>query len=55
MLDEAKRKAAAANGTAGDTMDRLDAIKKELDKISVAPGDGNLNNVLTDVDQSSEI
>lgn len=55
MLDEAKRKAASANGTASDTMDRLDAIKKELDKISVAPGDGNLNNALTDVDQSSEI
>ncbi|XP_056913723.1 LOW QUALITY PROTEIN: laminin subunit alpha-3-like [Takifugu flavidus] len=52
MLDEAKRKAASANGTASDTMDRLDAIKKELDKISVAPGDGNLNNALTDVDQS---
>lgn len=55
MIDEAKRKAASANGTAADTMDKLGAIKKEIEKIKVAPGDGNLNNVLTDVDQSSEI
>lgn len=54
-LDEAKGKAALVNRTAAETMDKLSTIKRELDKISVAPGDGNLNNVLTDVDQSSEI
>lgn len=54
-LNKAKGKAASVNRTAAETMDKLSAIKKELDKISVAPGDGNLNNVLTDVDQSSEI
>lgn len=55
MLNKAKGKAASVNRTTAETMDKLSAIKKELDKISVAPGDGNLNNVLTDVDQSSEI
>lgn len=56
MIDEAKRKAASANRTASDTMDKVSAIKQEVDKIGiVAPGDSNLNNVLNDVDQSSEI
>lgn len=55
MIDEAKRKAASANRTASDTMDKVSAIKQEISKIGVAPSDGNLNNVLTDVDQSSEI
>lgn len=55
MIDEAKRKAASANRTASDTMDKVSAIKQEIDKISVGPSDGNLNNALTDVDQSSEI
>lgn len=55
VIDEAKRKAASANGTAGDTLDRLNAIRKEIDKISVTPVDSNLSNILDDVDQSGEI
>lgn len=56
MIDEAKRKAASANRTASDTMDKVNAIRQEVDKIGgVAPGDGNLNKVLKDVDTSSEI
>lgn len=55
MIDEAKRKAASANSTASDTMDKVGAIKQEINKIARAPSDGNLNNTLTDVDQSSEI
>lgn len=51
-IDEAKRKAAAANDTSKDTMDKLNAIKNEIDKINVTPGDSNLNNVLDDVDES---
>lgn len=54
MIDEAKRKAASANRTASDTMDKVNAIKEEISKIDVTPSNGNLNNVLTDVDQSSE-
>lgn len=55
MIDEAKRKAASANRTASDTMDKVNAIKQEVDKIGgVAPGGGNLNKVLKDVDTSSE-
>lgn len=52
MIDEAKRKAAAANGTAKDTMDKLNAIKKDIDKISVTPVDSNLSKMLNDVDQT---
>lgn len=55
MIDEAKRKAAAANGTAKDTMDKLNAIKKDIDKISVTPVDSNLSKMLNDVDQTGEI
>lgn len=55
MIDEAKRKAASANGTASDTMDKLNAIKKEIDKISVTPGNSNLGGLLDDVDKSGEI
>ncbi|XP_028282768.1 laminin subunit alpha-3-like isoform X2 [Parambassis ranga] len=52
MLDEAKRKAASANDTAANTMDKLNTIRKEIDKISVTPLDSNLTNVLDDVDKS---
>lgn len=55
MIDEAKRKTASANATAGDTMNKLNGIKKEIDKINVSPVDSNMNNVLDDVDQSGEI
>ncbi|XP_035811801.2 laminin subunit alpha-3 isoform X2 [Amphiprion ocellaris] len=52
MINEAKRKAASANDSASDTMDKLNAIKNEIDKINVSPVDSNLTNVLNDVDQS---
>lgn len=55
MIDEAKNKAATANDTASNTMDKLNAIRKEIDKISVTPVDSNLSSVLDDVDQSGEI
>ncbi|KAM6918219.1 laminin subunit alpha-3-like [Xenentodon cancila] len=52
MIEEAKRKSALANDTAANTMDRLNAIKKEVDKISTAPVDSNLSSVLANVNQS---
>lgn len=54
MIEEAKKKAAASNDSATNTMDKLNAIKTELDKINLTPVDPNLNNVLNDVDQSGE-
>lgn len=54
MIEDAKKKAAAANDSATNTMDKLNAIKTELDKINLTPVDSNLNNVLNDVDQSSK-
>lgn len=54
MIDEAKRKSASANDTAANTMNRLDAIRKEIDKISTTPVDSNLSTVLEDVDNSGE-
>lgn len=54
MIDEAKRKAADANSTASTTMDRLNTIQQEIDKIKVTPGNSNLGNVLNDVDQTGE-
>lgn len=35
-------------------MNRVDDIRKEIDKIKVTPGDSNLNNVLNDVDKTGE-
>ncbi|KAK5860005.1 hypothetical protein PBY51_021515 [Eleginops maclovinus] len=52
MIDEAKRKAALANETTSDTMARLNAIKKEMNKIRVTPVDSNLDSVLDDVNKS---
>ncbi|XP_037643626.1 laminin subunit alpha-3-like isoform X2 [Sebastes umbrosus] len=52
MIDEAKRKAATANITATNTMDKLNDIRKDLNKIKVNPVDSNLDNVLDDVDKS---
>ncbi|XP_019959877.2 laminin subunit alpha-3-like isoform X2 [Paralichthys olivaceus] len=52
MIEEAKKKAASANDTARNTMDKLNAIKKEIEKINVTPVDSNLNNVLENVDKS---
>lgn len=54
MIDEAKRKAALANDTASNTMNKLDDIQKELDKIHVSPVDTNLSSVLDNVDKSGE-
>lgn len=55
VIDEAKRKAAAANDTTSKTLDKLNTIKKEIDNINVTPGDSNLGNMLEDVDKSGEI
>lgn len=55
LIDDAKKKAASANQTARNTMDRLQAIGKEIDKISVTPVNSNLDNVLENVGQSGEI
>ncbi|XP_042353016.1 laminin subunit alpha-3-like [Plectropomus leopardus] len=52
MIDEAKQKAAAANDTAKNTMDKLNDIKKEMAKISVTSGDSNLGGVLDDVNKT---
>lgn len=54
-LDEAKRKAASANESASNTMDKLNAMKIEIDKINLSPVDADINNVLNDVDQSGKI
>uniref|UniRef100_UPI0037E92AE9 laminin subunit alpha-3-like n=1 Tax=Semicossyphus pulcher TaxID=241346 RepID=UPI0037E92AE9 len=52
VIDEAKKKAAAANDTAKDTMDKLNNIKNEISRINVPSGDSNLGGVLADVDKS---
>uniref|UniRef100_UPI003AAF9E0D laminin subunit alpha-3-like n=1 Tax=Centroberyx gerrardi TaxID=166262 RepID=UPI003AAF9E0D len=52
MIDEAKRKASSANDSASSTMDKLNAIKVEIDKINVTPLDSNLSSVMDDVDKS---
>ncbi|XP_027877262.1 laminin subunit alpha-3 isoform X1 [Xiphophorus couchianus] len=52
MIEEAKRKATSANNTAANTMDKLNKIRKEIDKISVSPVNANLSNDLNEVDQS---
>ncbi|XP_056148615.1 laminin subunit alpha-3-like [Lampris incognitus] len=52
MIDQAKRKASRANDTAGTTLDKLDAIRKEVEKINITPLDSNLSSVMDDVDKS---
>ncbi|PWA25274.1 hypothetical protein CCH79_00005330 [Gambusia affinis] len=52
MIEEAKRKATSANNTAADTMDKLNKIRKEIDKISVSPANANLSNDLNEADQT---
>lgn len=52
MIDAAKRTAANANDSATGTMDRLNAIKDEMGKISALPTDPNLGNILDDVENS---
>uniref|UniRef100_A0A3Q0SFF0 Si:ch211-241e1.3 n=1 Tax=Amphilophus citrinellus TaxID=61819 RepID=A0A3Q0SFF0_AMPCI len=52
MIDSAKQKAASANQTASNTMDRLSEIRKEINKISVSPGSSNLGGILDNVNQS---
>ncbi|XP_041659948.1 laminin subunit alpha-3-like isoform X2 [Cheilinus undulatus] len=51
-INEAKRKAEAANNTASDTMNRLNDIKKEMEKIKIPTGGAGLDGVLDDVDKS---
>ena len=55
IIDEAKRKAASANDTSADTMDKLNVIKDEVDKIKVTPGSSNLSDVLDDVGEKGQI
>lgn len=54
MIGDAKRKAADANSTAGNTMNRLNDIQKEIDQIKVTPANSNLSNVLNDVDKTGK-
>ena len=54
MIDKAKQKAASANSSTANTVDRLNDIKDELDKIKVTPGDSNLTGIMDDVDKSGE-
>ncbi|XP_006786518.1 laminin subunit alpha-3-like isoform X2 [Neolamprologus brichardi] len=51
-INEAKQKAASANQTASDTMDKLNKMRNELNKINVSPGGSNLNGILDDVSQT---
>ncbi|MEQ2239068.1 hypothetical protein ILYODFUR_000794, partial [Ilyodon furcidens] len=51
-IQEAKMKAASANNSAANTMDKLNKLRNDIDKISVTPVNGSLSNVLQDVDQS---
>ncbi|XP_026004689.1 laminin subunit alpha-3 isoform X3 [Astatotilapia calliptera] len=51
-INEAKQKAASANQTASDTMDKLNKMRNELNKINVSPGSSNLNGILDDVNQT---
>ncbi|KAM4604969.1 laminin subunit alpha-3-like isoform 2-T2 [Polymixia lowei] len=52
MINEAKKKASLANDTSSSTMDKLNAIRKEIEKINVTPLDSNLSSVMDDVDKS---
>ncbi|XP_061878635.1 laminin subunit alpha-3-like isoform X1 [Entelurus aequoreus] len=52
MIDDAKRRAAAANDSATDTINKLNDIGKEMDKINISPGGSNLGNALDEVDKS---
>ncbi|KAM6948734.1 laminin subunit alpha-3-like [Aplochiton taeniatus] len=52
MIDEAKRKAASANDSASGTMDKLNDIKKDIEKININPVDSNISKVMEDVDKS---
>lgn len=54
MIDEAKAKADSANNTVANTMDKLNKIREEINKISVTPANSSLSNVFNDVDQSGE-
>ncbi|XP_056277207.1 laminin subunit alpha-3-like isoform X2 [Pseudoliparis swirei] len=52
MIDEAKNRAASANNSATNTMNKLNDIKKEIDKINISPVNSNLGNDLDDVEKS---
>ncbi|MEQ2205399.1 hypothetical protein XENOCAPTIV_026727, partial [Xenoophorus captivus] len=51
---EAKMKAASANNSAANTMDKLSKLRNDIDKIIVTPVNGSLSNVLQDVDQTGK-
>ncbi|XP_034559528.1 laminin subunit alpha-3-like [Notolabrus celidotus] len=52
MIDSAKKMAADASKINSDTMDRVNNIKEEIEKINVPAGGANLGGVLDDVDKS---
>ncbi|XP_068196189.1 laminin subunit alpha-3-like isoform X2 [Antennarius striatus] len=52
MINDAKKKAASANDTAHQTMDKLNDINKEIEQIKVTPTDSNLNKMLDDVNKT---
>uniref|UniRef100_A0A4W4GXF5 Laminin G domain-containing protein n=2 Tax=Electrophorus electricus TaxID=8005 RepID=A0A4W4GXF5_ELEEL len=52
MIDAAKRKAAAANASATDTLDKLRSIGDEVKKISLTPSGSNIDRMLDDVDMT---
>lgn len=54
MIDEAKNRAASANNSATNTMNKLNDIKKEIDKINISPVNSNLGKDLDDVEKSGE-
>ncbi|XP_054888860.1 laminin subunit alpha-3-like isoform X2 [Poeciliopsis prolifica] len=54
MIEEAKRKATSANNTAANTMDKLNKIREEIDKINVSPVNANLSKDLNEVEKSVE-
>ncbi|RVE61913.1 hypothetical protein OJAV_G00175350 [Oryzias javanicus] len=52
MIEEAKRKAASANETSSKTMEKLNNITNEINKINIPPSQSNLSNELKDMNQS---
>uniref|UniRef100_H2MQX0 Si:ch211-241e1.3 n=1 Tax=Oryzias latipes TaxID=8090 RepID=H2MQX0_ORYLA len=51
-IEEAKRKAAAVNETTKKTMEKLNNISNEINKINISPSHSNLSNELKDMNQS---
>lgn len=53
-IEEAKRKAAAVNETTKKTMEKLNNISNEINKINISPSHSNLSNELKDMNQSGK-